>query len=117
MQPESAKYLEDIREAGATIREVTDGRTLADYKRDKLLRLAVERCFEIIGEALRRLEQRDATLAQRITDYKRIIGFRNVLIHGYSLVQHEIVWTAVQNHLPALLGEVQTLLGTAAPRP
>jgi hypothetical protein len=37
MQPESAKYLEDIREAGATIREVTHGRTLTDYKRDKLL--------------------------------------------------------------------------------
>ena len=112
MQPESAKYLEDIRDAGATIREVTSGRTLADYKRDKLLRLGVERCFEIIGEALRRLEQRDAVTASGITDYKRIIGFRNVLIHGYSILQHEIVWTAVQNHLPLLLREVEALLGT-----
>ena len=113
MQPESAKYLEDIRDASATIREVTSGRTLADYKRDKLLRLGVERCFEIIGEALRRLEQRDAATASGITDYKRIIGFRNVLIHGYSILQHEIVWTAVQNHLPLLLREVEALLGTA----
>jgi len=49
MQPESAKYLEDIREAGRTILEIAAGRTLADYVRDKVLRLAVERCFETSG--------------------------------------------------------------------
>jgi len=59
MQLESAKYLEDIREAGQTVLQATAGRTLDDYLRDKLLRLAVERCFEIIGEALRRLDERD----------------------------------------------------------
>jgi uncharacterized protein with HEPN domain len=57
MQPESAKYLEDIREAGRTVLQATAGRTLEDYLGDKLLRLAVERCFEIIGEALRRLDE------------------------------------------------------------
>jgi uncharacterized protein with HEPN domain len=75
MQLESAKYLEDIREAGRTVLEATAGRTLDDDLRDKILRLAVERCFEIIGEALRRLDDRDHETASRITDFKRIIAF------------------------------------------
>ena len=68
-----------------------------------------------MGEALRRLDERDHDTASKITDFKRIIGFRNVLIHGYSLVNHERVWEIVQNELPVLVSEVETLL--AAPRP
>ena len=115
MQLESAKYLEDIREAGKTIIEVTAARSLDEYLRDKVLRLAVERCFEIMGEALRRLDERDHDTASKITDFKRIIGFRNVLIHGYSLVNHERVWDIVQKELAVLVAEVDALL--AAPRP
>ena len=59
MQPSSAKFLEDIREAGQTILEITSGKALAHYVADKILRLAVERCFEIIGEAMRRLDESD----------------------------------------------------------
>ena len=114
MQLESAKYLEDIREAGRTVIEVTAARLLDDYLRDKVLRLAVERCFEIMGEALRRLDERDHDTAAKITDFKRIIGFRNVLIHGYSLVNHERVWDIVQKELAVLVAEVDALL--AAPR-
>ncbi len=100
MRPESAKYLEDIREAGRTILEAPSGRKLADCLGDKLLRLAVERCFEIAGEALRRLDDVDHETAARITDFKRIISFRNVLIHGYSLVKHELEMSdAVQRNL------------------
>ena len=114
MQLESAKYLEDIREAGRTVIEVTAGQSLDRYLRDKVLRLAVERCFEIMGEALRRLDERDHDTAAKITDFKRIIGFRNVLIHGYSLVNHERVWDIVQKELAVLVAEVDALL--AAPR-
>ena len=114
MQLESAKYLEDIRQAGRTVLEATAGRTLDDYLRDKLLRLAVERCFEIIGEAMHRLDERDHDTAARITDFERIIGFRNILIHGYSIVKHDLVWGIVENRLPTLLAEVEALL--AAPR-
>jgi len=115
MQLESAKYLEDIREAGRTVLQATAGRTLDDYNRDKLLRLAVERCFEIIGEALRRLDERDHETASKITDFNRIIAFRNILIHGYSLVKHDVVWSIVENRLPMLLAEVETLLAEPVP--
>jgi uncharacterized protein with HEPN domain len=114
MQLESAKYLEDIRQAGQTVLEATAGRTLDDYVGNKLLRLAVERCFEIMGEALHQLDQRDHQTASRITDFKRIIGFRNVLIHGYSIVNHERVWRIVKDDLPRLLTEVEAQLGASA---
>jgi uncharacterized protein with HEPN domain len=68
-----------------------------------------------MGEALRRLDERNHETASKITDFKRIIGFRNVLIHGYSLVKHERVWDIVQNELPVLVAEVEALL--AAPGP
>lgn len=110
MQLESKKYLEDVREAGQTVLQATAGRTLDDYLRDKLFRLAMERCFEIIGEALRRLDERDHVTASKITDFKRIIAFRNILIHGYSVVKHDIVWSVAEHQLPKLLAEVEALL-------
>jgi uncharacterized protein with HEPN domain len=70
----------------------------------------LERCFEIIGEALHRLDDRDHETAARITDFERIIGFRNVLIHGYSIVKHDLVWGIVEKRLPILLAEVEALL-------
>lgn len=113
MQPSSAKLLEDIREAGQTIVEVTTGKTLDDYQSDKVLRLAVERCFEIIGEAIRRLDESDSATAAKITDHRRIIAFRNVLIHGYSLVKHDLVWSVVANQLPKLVKEAESLLAAS----
>lgn len=91
MQARSAKLLEDVRDAAAFILEVAGSRTLADYRGDRLLRQAIERNFEIIGEALRRLAARDAETAARIGDYRQIIAFRNILIHGYDLVDHALV--------------------------
>ena len=89
---------------------MTQGRTLAQYSADRLLRQAVERNFEIIGEAIRRLAQADPDSAARIAQYPQIIAFRNILIHGYDLVDHALVWSTVQTQLPALLRDVQGLL-------
>ena len=76
MQPKSPKLREDIRDAASFICEVTRGRTLDDYSGDRLLRQAVERNFEIVGEAVRRLVQHDSETAARIGDYQQIIAFR-----------------------------------------
>ncbi len=57
-----------------------------------MLRAAVEREFEIIGEALAQLSKLDAALVARISDYRRIIAFRNILIHGYADVDDQLVW-------------------------
>lgn len=110
MQPKSPKLLDDIRDAAAFIRDVALGKTLDDYRRDRQLRNAVERNFEIIGEAMKRLAQLDPQTVGRIGDHRQIIAFRNVLIHGYDLVDHALVWSTIENQVPALLKDVETLL-------
>jgi uncharacterized protein with HEPN domain len=117
MHPRSPKLLEDIRDAAAFIVEVTAGRQLADYSADRLLRQAVERNFEIIGEAIKRLAQHDPATASRIDAYAQIIAFRNVLIHGYDLVDHALVWNAIERQVPTLQRDVESLLGRSASSP
>jgi uncharacterized protein with HEPN domain len=115
MQPESPKLLEDVRAAAEFILRVTRGRTLADYRSNELLRPAVERHFEIIGEALVRLSKRDPETVMEIPDHPRIIAFRNVLIHGYDAIDDSRVWDAIQNNLPALYEQVKGLLERKLP--
>lgn len=109
--PHDAKAcLFDILQAAADIQGFTSGLTKAEYLADARTQAAVERKFEIIGEALNRITRLDWPLAETIPDYARIIGFRNVISHGYDVVDPAIVWDAVQNHLPGLKSRVQALL-------
>jgi uncharacterized protein with HEPN domain len=110
LQREARAYLYDIQQAAALIAEFTAGRGLDEYLADIMIRSAVERQFEIIGEALSQLSRRDATLATRISEHQRIIGFRNILIHAYAEVDDELVWETVQTKLPVLRREVDGLL-------
>ena len=77
---------------------------------DGLLRSAVERQFEIVGEALRRAIQVEPSLTERITGTRRIIAFRNRLIHAYASVADEVVWGVIEGGLPVLMREVDDLL-------
>ena len=113
MRPDTAKWLEDVRSSAAFILGAVEGKGLADYESDALLRAAVERHFEIIGEAMNRLARHDPDTAARIGDHPRIIAFRNVLIHGYDLIDDAEVWRVIRENLPTLLGQVEALLGQA----
>lgn len=111
MQLEVKKYMFDVRQACARIREFTAGKTFVDYSQDALLRAAVERQFEIVGEALNRVAKVDGTIVQRITDHRRIIAFRNILVHAYAQIDARLVWGVVEGNLATLIIEVDTLLG------
>jgi uncharacterized protein with HEPN domain len=111
MRRDPRVYLYDIRQAADFILQFTSGRTFQDYANDPILRSAVERQFEIIGEALSQLSRVDPDLAEHIDDRPQIIGLRNALIHGYSVVDDATVWDAVQVGLPALRHTAGALLG------
>jgi uncharacterized protein with HEPN domain len=113
MHPKSPKWLEDIANSCAFIATQMAARELDDYASDLLLRSAVERNFEIIGEALLRIERTDPATAQRISDSRRIIGLRNRLVHGYDVTDHSVVIQIVHRNLPVLQVEVQGLLREA----
>ena len=88
--------------------EFTEGKSYEDFQEDRLLQLAIEREFEIIGEALFRLEKVDPeTLADKIPEYRKIIDFRNILAHGYDIIDVAAMWDFVQNRVPELLKKVQ----------
>jgi len=112
MRLEIKKYLYDIQYTIRLLREFTGDKKFADYERDTMMRSAVERQFEIIGEAMAQLAKLDSALASRISKYQRIISFRNVLIHGYADVDNRLVWDVIQTNLPTLAREIDALLET-----
>jgi len=91
MQLEAKKYLYDMQQAAALLANFTSGRSFEEYTSDPMLKAATERQFEIIGEALTKLWKLDQTLASRITDHRRIIAFRNILVHGYADIDDRLL--------------------------
>ncbi len=102
------KLLLDITLSCNEINDFTAGKSYEQFLKDRLLQLAIERQFEIIGEALFRLEKIEQDkLAKRIPEYRKIIDFRNILAHGYDIVDVAALWDFVQNRVPELLEKVQ----------
>lgn len=111
MRPErTPRTLEQIKDSVSFVLAALEGKTLSDYSGDRLLRQAVERNLEIVGEAVGRLRRDDPDAASRLSEHERIVAFRNVLIHGYDLVDDELVWDTIETKLPVLLSEVEELL-------
>ena len=110
MHADARKLLWDAQEAVARISRFTDGKTFADYEADDYFRSAVERQFEIVGEAFSQLSRVDADTAAAIPNLPRIVAFRNVLIHGYASVDNKLVWGVVETHLGALRQALDRLL-------
>ena len=110
MPPETRKYLEDVQQACELLLAFVSGKSIADYEDDPMLRSAVERQFEIIGEAISALARLDPDTADRISYYQRIIAFRNILIHGYADVDNRLVWNVLRTSLPTLQTEIAALL-------
>ena len=110
MRPESRKYLWDASQAADRITRFLAGKTFHAYQTDELLRSAVERQFEIIGESLAQLRTVDPETAAGVPESARIVAFRNILIHGYATVDDKIVWGVVEGNLPQLRDALRRLL-------
>ena len=81
-----------------------------NFQSDILLQRAVERDLEIIGEAIRKLTELDPSIA--ITSAKNIIGLRNIISHAYDSVEPEMIWGIIQNNIPILFKEIETLVSS-----
>ena len=110
MPLETKKYLYDIQQAAERLTQFSRGKTFSDYSKDAMLRSAIERQFEIIGEALSHLSKIDPACISKISAYQRIIAFRNILIHGYAEIDDRLVGGVLEARLPTLYKEVSLLL-------
>ena len=80
------------------------------YSENSMLKRAVERNLEIIGEAMNRVLTRDPNLSEKITGSKAIVGLRNQIIHAYDSISDENVWSILITHLPKLKSEIESLI-------
>lgn len=110
MRPEIKTFLYDIRQACDSLQDFISDKTFEDYQRDELLRAGVERKLMIVGEAVYQILRLDSDLESDISQSRQIIGFRNVLVHGYFAIEDETVWGIVKNEIPVLAEEVVHLL-------
>ena len=115
MRRDPKAYLWDARQAIDAIAVFTRHRTIEDFQQDLMLRSAVERQLEIVGEALSQLARHDPDMANRIADLRQIIGFRNILVHGYSIVDPDQVWRIIHESLPELRESVDRILEESPP--
>jgi uncharacterized protein with HEPN domain len=80
------------------------------YKSNLMLKRAIERDLEIIGEAINRIITKDSSFVDKITDSRAIIGLRNQVIHAYDSISDENIWAILINHLPKLKSEINALI-------
>lgn len=112
MRRDPRAYLWDIQQGCTNVQSFLSGISLGEYQGNLLLRSAVERQLQNIGEALAQLARLDPELAARIPDYRQLIGFRNVLVHGYATLNHEEVWRAIAESLPPLQSAANALVAS-----
>jgi uncharacterized protein with HEPN domain len=109
MDDEIKKWLFDIENSIESIYEyLGEKKDFNSFCTHKVVKRAVEREFEIIGEALNRILKADEAIA--ITDSRKIVNLRNYIIHAYDNVVDEILWGIIIKHLPKLEKEVIGLL-------
>ena len=111
MQPKSRKYLHDMLRACEALAQFVEGKQFTDYDDDLLLRSAVERQLMVVGEAMSQAMRTDEELADQIEEAREIINLRNVIVHGYTVVENETIWGILQADVPKLRDQIARLLG------
>lgn len=112
MHPRSAALLNEIALFAEYIIEYTEDLNFEGYLQNRLVRHAVERNVQTLGEAMSTLKRTDIPTFSRLPGSEQIVGLRNRLSHGYlEAIDDEIIWEAASTSIPHLLEEVTALLG------
>jgi uncharacterized protein with HEPN domain len=104
-----AGLLADILAAAKYMSDRAGGLSQAQYLAAEDLQVIFERKFEIIGEALARLRKSDPSLFEGIRHSAAAVDFRNVLIHGYASIDHQVVWATFTDWLPELVQDASRI--------
>lgn len=106
------KWLFDIQNAILEVESFFENRKMDffEYQNNVLLKRAVERELEIIGEAVNRIVKAEPSIEVKIADSRKIVGLRNQVIHAYDSISDEMIWAVVVHHLPKLKAEVEDLI-------
>jgi uncharacterized protein with HEPN domain len=106
MNLRSLKRLDDAENACCRIQSFLRAISFETFTNSELLRSAVERQLEIIGEALGIAAKEDDSILELVPDIPRIVGLRNRLIHGYDSEDPELVWDVVKTKIPPLKHQI-----------
>jgi len=117
MRRDPRAYLWDAVNAAEAVHRFTLGRTYESFIENEMVRSAVERQLEIVGEALAQLARANPQISAQLPDLRRIVAFRNILAHGYAGIDYETVWRLIQEKLPELLANLKTLLAAEGDPP
>jgi uncharacterized protein with HEPN domain len=111
MLPEDkdSAYLWDMLDAAQTAAQFTSGITIEKYLKDRKIQLAIERLFEIIGEAGNRVSSVFQKNHPEIP-WRKIVGQRNVIAHEYGEIKQERIWTVVSSNIPELIEKLEPLV-------
>ena len=110
MKDDTQAHLHDVIQSAYSIRKFVNDKSFEMYSSDELLRSAVERKFEIMGEALNRIRREETDILDNIRYHRDIISFRNILIHGYDTIDDRIVWGIIEEDLDSLIEDVEKLI-------
>lgn len=111
-----AAFLHDMFTAARDIGRFIAAKTREDFAGDEILRAAVERKLEIIGEAARGVSQ-DSQNAQPQVPWQKIVATRHILAHDYDDVNEDIVWRIATVYVPELIRLLRPLIPPTPPDP
>jgi uncharacterized protein with HEPN domain len=106
MQHDVLIYLEDILSSIDAIENYTSTIDFEKYKSNRMIKRAVERELEIIGEAMNSILKLTEDIP--ITGARKIVDLRNVISHGYASVNDKLIWSILLQKIPVLKEEVQS---------
>ena len=113
MRPETAAAIYSMSQATDRIAEAVRDKNLEDVEDDWILLSALERQFEIPGEALARVRAFEQPVYEQVPEGDKIIGLRNLLAHGYDAVDSQVLWALAETKLDELRNILTRLLDEA----
>lgn len=102
-------FIRDVRDCAKKIMDYTEGKTFEEFTENQMLIDAVIRNLEVIGEATKNIPDEVKQKYPRI-EWRKIGDLRNIIIHGYFRIDHDILWDIIQNKIPDLATNIEAVL-------